>query len=145
MLSVRREIERVTDENIKDEDIIERLGKGLVCKGLKTEKSRRTITVVMDAYQLLMEYKQAQIKAGFNPTDDDYVFRTLECDRIWDPNYLTKEWDKFQKTNALRKITIHDIRHSHATYLLSIGVPLTRCFTKIRTFRAIYNFKNIYS
>lgn len=123
-LSVRREVERVTEENIKDEDIIERLGKGLVCKNLKTEKSKRDITVVMDAYELLMEYRQEQIKSGFIPSDEDYIFRTLECDKIWDPNYLTKEWDKFIKSNALRKITIHDIRHSHATYLLSIGVPL---------------------
>ena len=39
-LSVKREIERITDKNVNDEDIIEKLGKGLICKDLKTEKSK---------------------------------------------------------------------------------------------------------
>lgn len=123
-LSVRREITRVADVNINEEDIIERLSKGLICKDLKTDKSKRDITVIMDCYDWLMKYKEEQIKSGFNPTENDYIFRTFECDRVWDPNYLTKEWNEFLIKKKLKKITIHDIRHSHATYLLSIGVPL---------------------
>jgi len=123
-LAVRREIIRVTDENINEEDIIEKLSNGLVCKKLKTDKSKRDISVIMDCYDLLMKYKEEQIKNGFNPTDEDYIFKTLDAEKVWDPNYLTKEWNKFVSQNKLRKITIHDIRHSHATYLLSIGVPL---------------------
>lgn len=123
-LAVRREIIRVTDENIIEEDIFEKLSNGLVCKKLKTGKSKRDISVIMDCYDLLMKYKEEQIRNGFNLTDDDYIFRTLDSEKIWDPNYLTKEWNDFVFKNKLRKITIHDIRHSHATYLLSVGVPL---------------------
>lgn len=127
-VSVHREVERVTEETLKkyiDKDlIIEKLGKGLICKKLKTKKSERTISIIEQAYNYLMEYKQEQIERGFNPTDNDYIFRTLDCDGIWDPNYLTKDWASFVKTNALKSITLHDIRHSHATYLLSLGVPV---------------------
>ena len=128
-LSVRREVTRVTDKtisekNVKEEDIFEKLGQGLICKDLKTSKSKRDISVIMDCYNWLIDYKNEQIKNGFNPTDEDYIFRTLECDKVWDPNYLSKEWFNFISKHNLRKITIHDIRHSHATYLLSIGVPL---------------------
>ena len=123
-LNVRRAVTRVTDANINEEDIIEKLGQGLICKKLKTGKSKRDITVIMDCYDWLMKYREEQIQSGFNPTENDYIFRTLECDRVWDPNYLTKEWNEFLIDNNLKKITIHDIRHSHATYLLSIGVPL---------------------
>lgn len=78
----------------------------------------------MDCYNWLIDHRNEQIKNGFNPTDEDYIFRTLECDKIWNLNYLSREWFNFISKYNLRKITIHDIRHSHATYLLSIGVPL---------------------
>lgn len=123
-LMVRREILRVNEKNIIEYDIIEKLSDGLVCKKLKTDKSRRDISVIMDCYDLLMKYKQEQINNGYNITDEDYIFRTLESGKVWDPTYLTKEWYEFISKNKLRKITIHDIRHSHATYLLSVGVPL---------------------
>ena len=123
-LAVRRQILHVKDENIIDNDYIENFGNGIVCKKLKTDKSKRDITITTDCYDLLMKYKEEQIANGFNPTDDDYIFRTLDLSKVWDPNYLTKEWNEFVSKNKLRKITIHDTRHSHATYLLSIGVPL---------------------
>jgi len=85
----------------------------------------------MDCYDWLMKYKEEQIKSDFNPTEDDYIFRTLECDRVWDPNYLTKEWNEFLTKNNLKKITIHAIRHSHATYLLSFGI-LRNLYTKTK-------------
>lgn len=123
-ISIKREVIRITDENINEEDIIEKLGHGLVCKALKTDKSERDISATMDCYDLLMKYKEEQISNGFTPSDEDFIFRTASYDRVWDPNYLTKEWNRFVRIEKLRKITIHDIRHSHATYLLSIGVPL---------------------
>ena len=108
----------------KKYDIIEKVTDTLVAIKPKTDKSIRKAVVVDEVYNLFMEYKQYQIDNGFNPTDEDYVFRTVELNNVLQPNYLTKEWTSFVKTNNLKPITVHDIRHSHATYLLAIGIPL---------------------
>ncbi len=59
-------------------------------------------------------------------SDEDYIFQNVSSrvTGVWNPNNLTKEWAAFIKKFNLKKITIHDIRHSHATDLLSMGVPI---------------------
>ena len=122
LMSVSKEMQQ--DPNfLKKYDIIEQVTNSLVAIKPKTDKSIRKIVVVDEVYNTFMEYKNYQIENGFNPTDEDYIFRTLELNGIWHPDYLTKEWSKFIKENNLKPITVHDIRHSHATYLLSIGIP----------------------
>lgn len=129
IISINRELMTITkdwqqDPNFfKKYDIIEKVTDTLVAIKPKTDKSIRKAVVVDEVYNLFMEYKQYQIDNGFNPTDEDYIFRTIELNNVLQPNYLTKEWTSFVKTNNLKPITVHDIRHSHATYLLSIGIP----------------------
>lgn len=108
---------------LKKYNIIEVISDSLVAITPKTEKSIRNIVIANRCFDLLQEYKQYQIDNGFKPTDKDYVFRTLDNLEVWNPNYLTKEWKYFVENNNLKKITVHDIRHSHATYLLSLGIP----------------------
>jgi len=73
---------------------------------------------------LLTEYKKDQNKCGYNVQDNDFVFQNVRYKDIWNPNNLTNEWRDFKLMFNLKDITIHDIRHSHATDLLSIGVPI---------------------
>jgi integrase len=129
IINVERELMSVSKEMqddpefMKKYDIIEQVTDSLVAIKPKTDKSMRKIVVVDEVYDMLMEYKQYQIDNGFIPNDNDYVFRTLDLSSVWQPDYITKEWSNFISDNSLKKITVHDIRHSHATYLLSIGVP----------------------
>ena len=129
IISINRELMTVSKEMqedpdfLKKYDIIEQVTDSLVAIKPKTDKSIRKIVVVDEVYDVFMEYKKYQIDNGFNPSDDDYIFRTLELNSVWHPDYITKEWARFIKDNNLKPITVHDIRHSHATYLLSIGVP----------------------
>lgn len=129
IISINRELMTITkdwqqDPNFfKKYDIIEKVSDTLVAIKPKTDKSIRKAVVVDEVYNLFMEYKQYQIENGLNPTDEDYIFRTIELNNVLQPNYLTKEWASFVKINNLKPITVHDIRHSHATYLLSIGIP----------------------
>lgn len=58
---------------------------------------------------------------GFSANARDYVFINKNGE-VMAPNLLTKEWTDFVEKNDLKKITVHDIRHSHATYLLSLGI-----------------------
>ena len=104
-------------------EIIEIISNTLVAIKPKTDKSIRKVIMENRFYDLLKEYKQYQINNGFNPIDNDYIFRSLNNVNVWNPNDLTREWNNFIRVNNLKKITIHDIRHSHATYLLSLGIP----------------------
>jgi len=90
-------------------------------KETKTEKSRRTITVVSKCIDLLNEYRKHQKDMGFSANARDFVFINKNGE-VMAPNLLTREWTDFVEKNDLKKITVHDIRHSHATYLLSLGI-----------------------
>ncbi len=129
ILDINKEVITAEKSLLKDPkfllkyEIKEIISDTLIAISPKTEKSERKIIVANQCYDLLQEYKKHQISNGFNPTDKDYIFRTLDNISVWNPNYLTKEWSRFIEQNDLKKITIHDIRHSHATYLLSLGIP----------------------
>lgn len=124
IFQIRRSITTVDAKDFAPEDIIEDLHYGLVCKNLKTESSRRDIYVPKVCFDLLGAYKGNQRFCGFPTHDNDYVFQNVRTPGIWNPNNLTKEWSLFKTTFNLKDITIHDIRHSHATDLLSMGVPI---------------------
>lgn len=124
ILSIKRAVVTIGSEEFAEEDIIEELPHGLVCKRLKNDSSRRDIHVPSVCFDLLIEYKKDQINCGYDIQDNDFVFQNVRYKDIWNPNNLTNEWRDFKKMFHLKDITVHDIRHSHATDLLSMGVPI---------------------
>lgn len=124
IFSIRRAVVAIDSKEFEEEDIIEVLPHGLVCKKLKTDSSRRDIYMPTVCFDLLLEYKKDQIMCGYDIDDNDYIFQSVRGKGIWNPNALTAEWRYFKKIFKLKDITIHDIRHSHATDLLSMGVPI---------------------
>jgi len=52
--------------------------------------------------------------------DEGYVF-THPDGRIITPNYVTRHFKWLLKQNGLHEIRFHDLRHSSASYLLSLG------------------------
>lgn len=123
-ISIKRAVVSGDSSAFEPEDIIEILPNGLICKKLKNDSSRRDLFVPTVCFDLLNEYKKDQLMLGFPCSDEDYVFQNLRTIGVWNPNFLTKEWSVFIEQFNLKKITIHDIRHSHATDLLSMGVPI---------------------
>lgn len=124
IFEIRRAVVSIDAKEFDAEDIIEILGKKLVCKKLKNDPSRRNITMPIVCFDFLVDYKKNQIEMGLPVGDDDYVFQNIRIRGSWHPNNLTSEWAKFVDMFNLKKITVHDIRHSHATDLLSMGVPI---------------------
>lgn len=124
IFEIRRAVIVIKEEECNPEDIIEFVTPSIVCKKLKNEASRRNITVPQVCLDVLYEYRNNQIQNGYPAGDDDYIFQQVMKQCIWNPNYLTKEWNAFVKKFNMKVITIHDIRHSHATDLLSSGVPI---------------------
>jgi len=124
VIEIRRAVICVSEDDYSESEIIEIISKSLVCKLPKNDASKRNITVPDVCMDLLQEYRLIQKRYGYPASDDDYVFQQIRKRALWSPNDLTMEWAKFIDYFHLRKITVHDIRHSHATDLLNSGVPI---------------------
>ncbi len=100
-------------------------GQGLMNGQPKTERSRRSIALSPDTVSLLHEIRGKQMTQQLEVadawTDSGYVFTHPDGMPI-DPNLATKAFKKMVTTSGLPKLTIHGLRHTHATILLEQGV-----------------------
>ena len=87
----------------------------------KTIKSTRTIRLDKELIKSLNKLKlYYQNFVGFN--DNFYIFGGINP---LAPTTIGRKRDKYCKIANVKKIRIHDFRHSHASLLLSYGVPIT--------------------
>lgn len=93
---------------------------------LKTQKSRRTITLSEMALQALRKHRQRQakerLKAGDIWCDLDLVFCTEVGTSLNQSNVRNRSFYPILEKANLRRIRFHDLRHTCATLLLSQGV-----------------------
>lgn len=96
----------------------------IIEKNVKSKHSNRKIGVPSVCMDLLRQYRNFKRDSGLKVKDDDYVFTNWNNNKIWDPNRLTSEWAAFRKEhNITKKVPVHGVRHSNATFLLSTGMP----------------------
>ncbi len=92
----------------------------------KTEKSRRSITIAPFALEKLKQHRVRQLeerlKAGEAWTDKDLVFCSTVGGHLHTSRILFAQFKALLKKAGLPNIRFHDLRHSSATMLLSIGV-----------------------
>jgi len=93
----------------------------------KTERSRRTIKLDSETVDVLKQHRQAQelerALAGDAYEDGDLVF----CNELGAPIHpqtLTEAFARHSKPAKLAEVTLHGLRHTHATHLLTESVPL---------------------
>lgn len=79
----------------------------------KTKKSIRTITVPKDLMTLVYRYYISSY--GMKPTDNMF-FLSVPAFR--------KQFDNAIENSGVKKIRIHDLRHSHASMLVNMGMPI---------------------
>lgn len=97
------------------------VNKQIITKEPKTERSRREVTIDSYSLQLLLEYKEWQDKKIQNCkfwNDTDRLFTAYNGKPIH-PDTIGDWWDKFQKRNNLPKHTLHSLRHTNASLLIS--------------------------
>jgi integrase len=58
---------------------------------------------------------------GLQLTDNDLVFNTVEGKPIR-PNTITRAWTSFISRSGLKAIRFHDLRHTHASLMLTQGI-----------------------
>ena len=76
----------------------------------KTEKSNRTIKMP----QFLCDEMQEYLKMFYSPNDSDRIFPISK-------SYLHHEMDRGSKAAGVKRIRIHDLRHSHVSLLINQG------------------------
>jgi integrase len=101
-------------------------GKGYLEFEPKTSKGRRKVVLPPFVCQALKQHHkrqlEARLKVGSRWQDRDLVF----CNRYGgylDPAHLRQRFDKLLREASLPDVRFHDLRHSAATILLSMGVP----------------------
>jgi integrase len=93
----------------------------------KEPKSGRARTVALSATVVeelrAHRIRQAEelLRLGVKLSDDTFVVAQPDGSPL-QPNSLTHEWVRLLKKTALPPVRFHDLRHAHATHLLSTGV-----------------------
>lgn len=82
----------------------------------KTASSRRKIALPKEIMDMLHERCN-------NADDSPYVFHT-PTGKPFSRSNVYNGWTRVLKACGLEKIRMHDVRHTHATLLLSQGIPL---------------------
>lgn len=84
-------------------------------KKTKTEKSKRTIALPSPIMDMIKEY--AEHRYGYNPADRLFLSSKTS---------LHRDMRKYCEVSGVRKIKVHELRHSHASHLIELGIsPLT--------------------
>ncbi len=90
----------------------------------KTQKSRRNVVIAPLAIVTLRKHQALQVEArtlaGKDWLENDYVFCTA-CGNHLGPNYVVDVLKGLLKQAGLPSIRFHDLRHSAASLLLSLG------------------------
>ena len=88
-----------------------RLGKKDIIQEPKTPKSKRKISLPISVMNMVKEHSERIY--GYKP--NQRLFTVTK-------NFLHREMSKYSKLSGIKRIRIHDIRHSHASMLIEIGI-----------------------
>ncbi|GIO22469.1 site-specific integrase [Oceanobacillus sp. J11TS1] len=93
----------------------------------KTKNSYRTIQIDDLVIAQLKKYKiwckERKLKYGLRLNDDDFVFISYQNGNPVSSTTINYALKKAIETAGLKKITVHGLRHTHATILLNKGIP----------------------
>lgn len=96
---------------------------------MKTKSSQRSLALIPVVEKMLLaeRERQAEMKRAFGKgycrDYEDYVCVDA-LGKLYRPNYVSDHFAVILKQNGLRHIRFHDLRHSCASLLLSLGRPM---------------------
>lgn len=92
---------------------------------VKTGTSRRTIDIDDDVVQLLKDWHKVRTEErdGIEPSPDDLVFVKADGTSMH-PDIFSQLFDRTVAKIGVPAISLHDLRHTHATLLLKAGTPV---------------------
>ncbi len=93
---------------------------------VKTAGSRRTIDLDPRTVAVLKTWRRHQLEQHLSTgrrTDDEFVFTHPDGGSIH-PDLFSQSWSRLMDKSEVRRIRLHDLRHTHASILLKAGVPV---------------------
>lgn len=101
----------------------------------KTEKSNRTIQLP----KFLCDEMQDYLKMLYDVGLEDRMFPVTK-------SYLHREMDRGAKEAAVKRIRIHDIRHSHVSLLIDMGFSATAIADRVghESIDITYNYAHLF-
>ncbi|MFV0274927.1 MAG: site-specific integrase [Bacilli bacterium] len=125
-------------------NLLEMRGKGGVIEdSTKTLKSVRTIKMPNNVFELLKRYKEHQAFFSNKIKALPYVFKS-SVGGVMYPAWLIANWKRFLIRYKLKKLRLHDLRHTCATLLISWGIPIATV-SKMLGHSNIYTTLNTYT
>lgn len=100
--------------------------KGLVMSRPKTERGRRTIDIDSETIAVLKQWRRTQLeeRVAFEGEWQDTGFMfTRNGGRLHDVDVVSQQFDRLVARLEVPPVTFHELRHTHATLLLAMGVP----------------------
>lgn len=113
---------KVTQATVDEKRILVKKNK------LKNNKSYRSLPLVDDVRDLLLNEKEKQAKnkklyGNTYKNTDNYIF-VKDDGEIMKPDTITRNFPKFLLDNGMTKIRLHDLRHTCASLLLANDVNM---------------------
>ena len=101
----------------------------------KTEKSNRTIQLP----KFLCDEMQDYLKMLYDVGMKDRMFPVTK-------SYLHREMDRGSKVSGVKRIRIHDIRHSHVSHLIDLGFSATAIADRVghKSIDITYNYAHLF-
>lgn len=102
-------------------------GEKVIIKKPKSEKSRRSIYIVDELYEVLIKHKnlQSEYKKLFGKEYQNTGYVVVREDgKPYRVNTVTEQFKKFLEDNNLPQIRLHDLRHTFSSILYNEGVDL---------------------
>jgi integrase len=90
---------------------------------VKTTGSRRTIDLDPRTVAVLTTWRDRPRPDRKRPTANDFVFTHPDGGPIH-PDLFSQTWSRLMEKSDVRRIRLHDLRHTHASILLKAGVPV---------------------
>nr|WP_245331534.1 site-specific integrase [Clostridium algifaecis] len=107
---------------VKINKTLSRLNGKLVLKEPKTENSKREVVLLDSTIIFLKTLKKKAMEQKLeHGIDLNYVFRKKDGS-IYRPEFISKRFRQLCSENNIPSIRFHDLRHTHATMMLKLGV-----------------------
>jgi len=104
---------------------VEQTRSGVTVKEPKTQKSRRLVALAPMTVEALKSHRTAQVASrlalGAAYQDQGLVFSAADGS-LWNPASFSAAFIGFVTDAGLPHLRFHDLRHSHATQLLRLGI-----------------------
>jgi integrase len=128
LLALRWKDVNLDGGSVQVEQSLEQTKSGLRFKSPKTKHGRRSITLPPSAVTVLRDHWKAQqerrLTLGMGKAlDNSLVFATWEG-KPRSPSSVTKEWSLAIAATKLPRVTLHSLRHTHASHLIASGMDV---------------------